>query len=52
MAKGIQSEKKWSTNGAATTGFLHAKGFSWTPASRHMQKLTQNRSMTTRELKP
>lgn len=45
-------EKKWSASGAAATGFLHAKEFSWTLASYHIQKLTPNRSIMIRELKP
>ena len=34
----------FSTNGAGTTGYLHAKEWSWIPSSHYIQKLTQSDS--------
>lgn len=36
----------FSMKGAGTTGFPHAKEWGWTPASQHLQKITQNGTKT------
>ena len=38
--------KEESTNGLRTSGYPHAKDWSWTPVPHHIQKSTQNVSKT------